>query len=161
MTMPTAAVAKTLSANIAARLQTITIANGYRTDIGKNVKRGKLKQTIDSIPCCFLIEGDEKLKDSSQTANMPARAKPALALLGQRYIMEAHLACDADNPNDAAHDAAIDIKTAMFSGDRTFGDIVINLNYAGKTIGRREDGVAVVPVYVQIDAWYSENLTAP
>ncbi len=157
-------VAKTLADAISDRLKTITTDNSdvtYLTDIGTKVSRGKLKVTIDSVPCIFLIEGDEKLLDDSGAANTPATMRPVAAKLRQRYIIEAHIACDPDNPNDAAHDAAEDIKRAMFKGDRTFGGIVRNLNYVGKTIGRREDGVAVVPVFVQIDAVFVEDLTAP
>lgn len=144
-------VAKELGIAIAARLAQIKVADGYLTDIGMRVYRGRRKLDPEMVPCVVLIEGDDRAQDS--TAKNVA--------LSQRYIAEAHLACDPDNPNDAAHDAIEDLKTVVWAGDITFGKRVRSVSYQGRAIGAREDGLAIVSGRIEFDVLFAENLAAP
>lgn len=143
--------AKDIAAEISDRLATITVANGYVTDIGTSVYRGR--RTLDEamLPCIVLVEGPDQVNEQLRTQ----------AKLAQRYSIEGHAICDADNPSDMGHDIIADLKKALFNGDRTFGGPVRNIEYRGRNIVTREDGFNAVAASVDIDMTYSENLAAP
>lgn len=147
--------AKELGQFIADRLRGITVANGYRTDIGLKVYRGRRNIEMSSdTPCLVLIEGLDNVRDRN----------PSAALVSQEFAVSAYLKCDPDDPNDAAHDACYDIKRALFTIKRpsntpNFEGRVKDVVYAGKQIGTRADGEAVVQAVVNFDVVYSESLT--
>jgi len=148
--------ASDIAAELAARLATITKANGYNTDIGLHVFRGKRRLDEEHhLPCVVLVEGNDTPADDSGTN----------ASLNQRYLFEAHDACDPDHPNDKAHLIIADLKRAIFSGEPKHG---LRLNgkakqvaYKGRTIGAREDGAAIVFAGIHIDVLYTEDLANP
>lgn len=145
------AAARDVAAALAARLGQITKANGYHTDIGLRVYRGRRKLDMAKIPCVVLGEGDDEVQANSlRNANIK-----------QTYVFEALHACDPDNPNDTAHDLIEDLKRAIFSGDTTFGRTVRSLEYRGRLISPREDGAALVAASIEITAGFVEDLTAP
>ena len=79
-------------------LRTITIANGYLTDIGaQRVFRGRRKIDDDHVPCAVLVEGDDKVIGTGVPPNLN---------ISQSYVVGGYVKCDPDNPNDAAHLAA-------------------------------------------------------
>lgn len=143
--------ASTIAAAISARLATITVANGYSTDIGLTVFRGRRKLDESHIPCAVLVEGDDRID----------AAKRDEVKTVQQYFIEGHAECDPDNPNDTAHLILADIKRAVFGGDTTFGNTVRNLNYAGRSIQPREDGLAIVSASIEIGAEFVEQLSNP
>ena len=138
---------------VAERLALITKANGYETDIGTRLFKGRRAVDESAVPCCVLIEGNDTPTDR------PGRL-PAVSIR-QRYVIAAYVTCDPNNPNDAAHEAIRDIKRAMFNGDGNFGGKVLKVTYAGRDIGPRADGVPVVFVTVDVDVDYVEDLTNP
>lgn len=142
-----------ISAAIYARLTAITQANGCETDIGLRVFRGRRNVDESAVPCAVLIEGTDTPTD--RPGKLPTAA------IRQRYVIAAYVACDPNNPNDAAHAAIRDIKRAIFAGDGDFGGRVIRVTYQGRDIGPRADGVPVVFVTVDIDVEYVEDLTNP
>lgn len=143
-------------------LQGITTANGFQTDIGERVFRGRLKHDEDRVPYSTLIEGEDKVTSQGVQTEI---------VVDQDFIIGAYLPCDPDNPNDAAHKAIRDIKKAVFSsglarrsggpGSRgqTHG-LVKELTYGGKDIGPRSDGKAIVYAVVYFTIKYPENLLA-
>lgn len=145
--------AKTLAATLTARFATITVANGYLTDIGLRGFRGKLLLDETQVPCFVIREGDDAVQEQTRTK----------ARILQRYAVEGHDVCDPDNPNDKAHDILRDIKACMFSpsADRTFGGVVRNVFYRGRVIGPRDDGIAFVSASVEFDLEFAEELTDP
>lgn len=143
------------------RLAEITIANGYLTDIGNQVFRGKIKIDESDVPCVVLDEGGDKLKGDAAPSNMPGTMKLKPVQLLQRYHVSGHMHCDPDHPNDTAHLMLADLKKAVFSGDRTLSGVVRNISYIGRDIGRREDGLALVAAVVAFDCEFTEDLTAP
>lgn len=143
--------ASTVAAAIDARLAEITVAGGYLTNIGAKRFRGRRALPKDAPPCVVLVEGDDIVR-GEQGPHVK---------LDQVYILEGWVACDPDNPNDAAHEVLADLKRAIFSGDRTFGRLVRELHYRGRTIGVRPDGSAVVSANIEIAVEFAENLADP
>lgn len=154
-----------LALAFAERLTTIRVANGYATDIGATVFRGKGRIDVANLPCAVIYEAGDKIGDDNQTPGRPGdgnvNIRMADVILAQRYFFEGHMACDADHPNDAAHAIIGDLKKALFNGDRSFGKLVRRLQYKGRAIGRREDGQAFINASIVIDAEITENLANP
>lgn len=143
--------AVTIANEITARLAAISIANGYNTEIGARVYRGKRRLVEDDVPGCVLIEGDD----------IPQGDALRSVSIEQRYIIEAHAQCDVNNPNDMAHLLIADMKKAIFSVDPSFGRMVKRIAYKGRTISPREDGTAIVAAGIEIAVWFVEDLTSP
>jgi hypothetical protein len=133
------------------RAATITVENGFATDVGTTVFRGKRRLADEDLPCIVLFEGPDRVEDKS-TKHVK---------LAQRYTLEAHHACDPDNPNDRAHELISDMKRAIFAGDRTLGRTVKSIDYAGRAIGTREDGASFVFASIDFEVVFSEDLTDP
>lgn len=142
-------------------LASITVVNGYETDIGLQVYRGKRKIDEDAVPCAVLIEGE----DAPTSTQGPASQK-----ITQSYVLGGYAKCDPDNPNDVAHQIISDIKKAVFTfvpanraeeirGSTTFGGCVKEVRYKGRDIGPRADGVPIVFAVVHIDVDFVEQLT--
>lgn len=140
-------------------LGTIKVANGYHTDIGATVYRGRLKHDEDRVPYCVLIEGEDRPQE-----NDGGRLDVTLE---QDFVLGAYVLCNVDNPNDAAHLAIKDIKKAVFSSDlarrpiagaRGANGRVKSLSYRGKDIGPRADGKNIVFAVVHITVTFAENL---
>ena len=140
-------------------LGTIKVSNGYNTDIGATVYRGRLKHDEDRVPYAVLIEGEDRPQE-----NDGGRLDVTLE---QDFVLGAYVFCNVDNPNDAAHDAIADIKKAVFSsnlarrpvaGARGANGRVAKLSYRGKDIGPRSDGKNIVFAVVHISVTFAENL---
>lgn len=144
-------IAATLAQALTDRLETITVANGYMTDIGLRVFRGKRRLDEQHIPCTILLEGDDRPTGSALRSTS----------IAQTYIIEAHANCDPDNPNDTAHKMIRDMKKAIFGADPFFGRTVKKIEYMGRTISPREDGLDVVAAGIEIELTYVEDLTNP
>lgn len=141
-----------LARAVAARLAGITAAGGYLTDIGARVFRGRLRLDPSALPCCVLVEGEDRLLSVS------ARHEVKLAV---PLLVEGHAACDPNNPNDAAHAIIADLKRALFAEPANLGGLAREIRYAGRSIGAREDGLSQVSAVVEIEIDYVENLRAP
>lgn len=140
----------------------ITKANGYETDIGLHVFRGKRKIDDSHVPCAVLIEGEDKPGETQG---------PASQQITQSYVLGGYAECDPDQPNDTAHQIIADIKKAIFtvadptraeaiSGSTTLGGRVKSVTYEGRDIGPRADGVPIVFAVVHISVVFVEQLTA-
>ncbi|WP_315127204.1 hypothetical protein [Comamonas antarctica] len=153
--------ASQIAQHLTTLLEGITKANGYKTDIGNFVMRGKRKIDDTQVPCAVIIEGEDK-PTSFQG--------PASQKITQSYVLGGYDHCDADHPNDRAHEILSDIKRAIFTvenqtrqqqlaGTHTFGGRVKAVTYRGRDIGPRADGVAIVFAVVHIDVEFVEQLT--
>ena len=136
---------------IAALLAGIRTANGYNTDAGIRVYRGRRAVDEDEIPCLTLIEGEDSVIDANDRQ----------VSLAVPYSIEGHTACDAENPNDAAHVLIADIKRAIFSADNRLGGLVKDIRYTGRIMAPRTDGASIAVVSVGIEARLVENLAQP
>lgn len=141
-------------------LSQITIANGYETDIGVRVFRGRRKIDDSHVPCAVLIEGEDTPTSTQGSASQK---------ITQAYVLGGYAPCDPDHPNDTAHQIISDIKKAVFtvvnpnrqeqiSGTTTFGGRVKAVNYKGRDIGPRPDGIPIVFAVVHIDVEFVEQL---
>lgn len=145
--------AEDIALEISARMATITEANDYETNIGSTVYRGKRKVEDDATPCSVLVEGADTVTD--RPGKLPSAA------ISQAYVLGGYKACDPDNPNDAAHAMIRDLKKAMFRDGGNFGGKVRKVDYRGRDIGPRTDGVAIVFALIEIAVEYVEDLTNP
>lgn len=136
------------------RLQTIRKPNGFETDIGQRVYKGRRNVDESQVPCLILIEGADTPTDR------PGRL-PSVAIT-QTYVVAAYVnVANPDNPNDDAHKALRDIKRAVFKDNATLDGKVLRVKYAGRDIGPRADGVPVVFVTVDLEVEFVEDLTNP
>lgn len=132
-----------------ARLQAVQVANGFNTDAGLRVYRGR--RTFD-------FEGDYPVFSVWSPENTPAdnrhNERHDLTL---SVVVEGHALADLDNPNDAAQDLLGDIKQALFlAADRTMGNLVADLRWTAEATEVPEDGGQVVSVRVFAEASYPE-----
>jgi hypothetical protein len=153
-------VAKEIGTALSVKLAEIRTVNGFNTEIGYKVFKGRRSLDDKAIPCVVLAELADNAADST--------AHGKIITVAQRYTMEAHIPCDPNNPNDAAHDVIEDIKKCVFAGlsdinntGRFFSDKVKTLKYVGKAILPRQDGTAFVGASVTVEVVFKENLTAP
>jgi hypothetical protein len=150
-------VESTLAGRIAERLALINVDDGYATDIGTTVFKGKLKLEESELPAVVLIEDDTRVEETS-VSRQSEKSKTV-----QRYLLIGHDVCDPDDPNAKAYLMLADLKRTIFSGDRTFGEIVRpnDLIYVGRRIATRENGSNVVSAAIMIDCKFVEDLTDP
>lgn len=152
--------AKEIGTALAANLATILSTNGYKTDMGLRVYKGRRSLDDSLIPCVVLAELPDQVADAVQHGTQ--------ILVTQQYVMEAHVPCDPNNPNDAAHDAIEDMKRLVFQGlkevgnlGRFFSDKIKTMKYVGKAILPRQDGTAYVGAALTIECTFRETLTSP
>lgn len=143
---------------IATRLATITTVNGYATNIGGKVLRGRRRLDKSHLPCAVVIERDDEVKAEQVLAKRVHQAKVAC-----RLLLEGHAECDADNPNVVGHQIIADIKKAIFGSVISYGsdDAVLGIHYAGRSIAPREDGTDVVAAAVEVMLEFVETLSDP
>lgn len=144
--------ASDIALELASRLATITVANGFNTDIGLRVYRGRRDIAVESLPCTVLAELEDVVEDRSGR-------KGHLVKLSQVYAIEGHDLCDADHPNDKAHLVIKDLKRAVFGAPFTLQ--VAAVDYRGRTIGVRNPGLNAVPAAIRISVQFSEDLATP
>ena len=154
--------ARDIAAYLSDLLAGITQANGYETDIGLRVFRGKRRIDDDAPPCAVLLEGEDTPGETQGNASQK---------IAQAYVLGGYAPCDPDNPNDVAHQIISDIKRVVFSrkdltraeqiqGTTTLGGRVKSVNYKGRDIGPRTDGAAIVFAVVHIEVEFVEQLDA-
>lgn len=138
---------------ISARVQQISIASGYQSDIGLKTLRGRRRLDPSQIPCAVIIERDDQVEQQSL-----GKAK-----ITTRFIIEGHAKCDPDNPNDTGHTLIADIKRAVFTNPRLIygSNKAIALSYKGRSIAPREDGIDVVSAAVEVAVSFVEDISNP
>lgn len=141
---------------ITTRLSAISVVGGYETNIGATIFRGRRKLPgDDEPPCIVVIEGDDEVEATS------GRTTGAMVKVNQDYMIDAFDVCDPNNPNDKAHAMIRDVKRAIFKDGRTLGGTVVEVEYLGRDIGPRPDGVALVQARVAIRVSFAEDLANP
>ncbi|XZG69241.1 hypothetical protein ACTSKR_11315 [Chitinibacteraceae bacterium HSL-7] len=125
---------------IAARLAAIRQADGFHTDIGQRVFRGRVAFEPDQLPCAVLVEKDDVVLEQKRRA----------VKQGLGYMLIGYARCDPAHPNDTAHQIVADLKRAIFSDTALLHDKVRDLEYVGRSIMPRDDGAAIVSAVVEI-----------
>lgn len=147
--------AEDISNALFARMQGISIAQGYETDIGVTAFKGRRYIDEPMVPCSSLIEGDDKVMDSAQ-----GKSK-----LLQKYLLEGYAFCDPDHPNVVGHKILRDLKRAVFAEatgkPATLGGAVKEVVYLGRVIAPRADGTNIVMAAIEVGVEYAELHTQP
>jgi hypothetical protein len=144
-------IAKDISIAVSERLLNIRLANGYNTECGTRVFRGRRRLDESVVPCIIIAEINSKFVDGTRTN----------VRVTTRYVIEGHSICDPNDPNDVGHDIVGDIKKAIFNGDLRFGGDVRSISFVSQNIAPREDGVSIVSASVEVDLVFSEDLSSP
>lgn len=141
--------AEEVGAEFYARLSGIRTANGFETEIGTTVWRGRRKiPADDEVPVCIITEGDD---------TPGSQANKTSQQITQTYVLDAFDVCDPNNPNDKAHAMLRDLKKAVFEPDGMMSGKVRKLSYIGRDIGPRPDGAGFVQVRIVVEAEFVEN----
>lgn len=148
-----------VAAIIYERMQGITVANGFETNMGLTIFQGRVKvadeQVIKAEVCASIIEGIDVPEDQRLLGSAPE------VKLEQRYGLVGYSVCDPDAPNEAAHRMLRDMKRAIWRNDATFDGAVKAVRYRSRDIGPRADGVNIVMALLEFGVVYVENLTKP
>ena len=151
-------IANDFAVEISNRMAAVSITNGFDTDIGLRVFRGRRRLDENQLPCAVLIE-----RPDAATKQSLGKVK-----VTRKYVLEGHAACEPDNPNDAGHKIISDLKRAIFTGNITIdGRLTANgqkaflLEYEGSSIAPREDGISVVSANIEVSIEFVEDLSNP
>lgn len=125
----------------------ISTANGFHTNVGVRVFRGRRRLDDDTPPCIVIAELEDTVVEQTRTQ----------AHVQQVYAIEAHDVCDPDHPNDKCLLIIQDLKKAIFQ-DPTMGRAVKKIAYRGRTIGPRDEGNSLCFAAIRISVDYTENL---
>lgn len=142
-----------VAAELASRLASIKKSNGYHTDIGVRVLRGRRKIDDNVVPCAVLVEGLDEVT--------PHQSRIPQADITQGYVLVGYDECHPDHPNDKAHLILKDLKRAVFCDGMTLDSKVRKVEYKGRDIGPRADGVGIVCASIEIEVKYVEDLQNP
>lgn len=146
-----------VAAIVSERMARIKIADGFETDIGQKIFRGRRKVSEDQVGtgCVSIIEGTDDVREQLGGRLAEARIK-------QLYGLVAYLRLRSDEePNDAAHRALRDMKRVIWAGDATFGGKVRAVSYRGRDMGLRDDGVDIMVAVLEIEVEFVETLITP
>lgn len=151
--MTTLNTASEIASELALRMASVTKANGYFTDAGTRILRGRRHIDDSKVPCIVIAEGLD------QVTQHPSRLTQAEIF--QTYMLIAYHECHPDHPNDKAHELLKDLKRAVFGDGITLGGKVRRVEYKGRDIGPRSDGVGIVCASIEIEVKFIEDLTCP
>lgn len=147
-----------VSAIVSERLSQISKANGFETDCGTRIFRGRRKvekEQVGTTGCILILEGRD-------IPEQQIGGRLAQVLLLQEYGIVAFVPIEGtEEPNDAAHRALRDMKKAIWKSDATFGQQVKEVRYQARDIGVREDGTNHVEVLLEIGVVFVESLITP
>jgi hypothetical protein len=137
--------ANTIAEVLKSRLESVRKANGYYTNAGRRVYRGK--RQLPEADCATLFESEED-------AGNP-RGEPYTAVAVAHFVAEAAVECDPDNPDIAGHKLVADLCRALFGGSPNLDGLLESpLTYTGRAIQPRVDGQSLVNVQIKLDATY-------
>lgn len=95
---------------LTARLQTITVANGYQVDIGDNVFRGRgVFGNETPLPCLSILEVPIPLDQLPPPSDAPVSSG------GWELVIQGWVKDDKENPTDPAHVLLADVKRCLSS----------------------------------------------
>jgi hypothetical protein len=142
---------------IKTRLLGIRLTSGSETDIGRTVFMGRRKHPgDDEPPCVVVLEGEDDVDDTA------GKRLNAQIKVRQTYVIDGFDVCDPNNPNDKAHAMIRDIKRSLFTkNNRMLDGKVFSVDYLGRDIGPRPDGVALVQARVIVAVTFVEDLSNP
>lgn len=137
------------------RLEKILIADGYNTDAGLNVYRGRTSFDVNDpslLPALSVFDESEEAGPPHDERNDETLT---VAIVG-------HALVDPYFPADGAHDLIADIKqAALVYTDKTLGHLATIMEYAGRETKFPDDAGNVVTVTVVLKIQYPEKYGDP
>lgn len=141
---------------IQARLETISPANGYQTDIGARVliDPDAADMSNEAAPVTRLFE--------TEAENISQQPNRNQCLMKTLFIIETQHAVEGVNPTEAAHMAIADIIRAVFgTDDRTLDSRAREVRLEGYRIVAPEAGSRHVLAQVRGSHVYVNHFNAP
>jgi hypothetical protein len=142
-------------AALKARLEQISVANGYWTNAAGHVHHGRVEVTADDV-----------LSGTAVLALIPGRATKREG--GRRMLLDLPLAiqglvpADPVNPLDSVEPILADIKRAFFlPADEQLGGLVTHVAYVGESVTDRVSGGTLAGVEVEANVVYWEQYGLP
>lgn len=144
---------------VVSRVKLITKANGYCTDAGKEIFKGRVQLfEQDELPAITILEGDEQVLDRSYEKT---KLRYELSITGAAKATP-------KNPLDSAHELLGDLKKALFPTDALkdtgfdrLNGLVTKFEYNGRSMAAREDGSKTSYCTVFIAVEYVETPGTP
>lgn len=126
-------IAEQIIAALKSRAETIFIANGYRTDAGAHVFRGRQSLDVDDLPCVILWPG-EMTEIERHVGSTRARWELAI-------VIEAVITADPNAPGTLADALCADLMLGLVGElDETLGGLTTALHIDGLRTDPRDDG---------------------
>lgn len=143
------------------RLGAIRRVDGFATDAGLNVSRGRPAVAGGAEEALDVFELEDQIEkqrvDGSGASDCTAVDTDLLLPIN----IEGYAVVAADQHMEVGHALVSDIKRAVFGGDMTWGGLATHTHYIGRTIDRRAEGANAVTVLVQIRIGCVEDLANP
>lgn len=151
--------ANDIAQRIVERLSDIRTAEGYETDAGLNVFRGR--KAVPELPAIVLFELEDLVEDQAADGSGHPAGVAVNAGLLLPFDIQALAACEPAQHMTTGHALVADIKRAVFGGDMRWGGLATHTRYIGRSIEPRTDGDTTVSVLVQIRVGIVEDLARP
>lgn len=151
--------ANDIAQGIITRLSAITRADGYATDAGGSVYRGR--KAVPAVPALVLIEPEDLIESQALDGSSDPAGRVINAQIMLPFDIQGIASCEPDEHMSVGHALVADIKRAIFSSDLRFGGLATHTRYVGRVIDPRADGDTTVNVMVQIRVGIVENLANP
>lgn len=146
-------VAKRIVQTLATRLGVVQVANGYNTDAGLRVFRGRrsFDASTVTLPVLSVWNPESEPDEMYHAERLDMTAS---------VVVEGFAVADVNAPNDTAQDLLGDIKQALFlhetTADQTVNGLAVQIRFRGEVTQVPEEGATVVSVLVRADVFYPE-----
>jgi hypothetical protein len=137
---------------IVARLQGVTVANGYQTDAGLDVGLGRATRD-DGYH--YVIAADDAVPESQQGV----KVKTVMEI-----VIEGYAPADLTNPSIEGRKVLADAERAIFADQDNrlpIADIGASLAWGGNSLDYRKDGSDIEICTVTVRATFTKDLTNP
>ena len=140
------------------RLQTIQIANGYQTNIGYKVNRGRVHAIdySDGIPFLFVGDVTQTNIQENKAVEVPQIKVDLFIEIGCFYLRPTET--PPQNPHDLGRTIIADITKALFS-EKLFDSH--RVDYIDTPIDTEDAGTKYVSTFVNLKVNYLLNLCNP
>ena len=151
--------ANDIALHIVERLEHILQADGYETNTGLNVFRGR--KAVPSLPALVLFEPEDLCESQAADGAGDTTGAAVNAAILLPFDIQGLAECDPATHMAVSHALVADIKRVVFGGDIRWGGLATHTRYIGRTIEPRADGDTTASVVVQIRVGMIENLAQP
>lgn len=146
----TDSVAKLIILEVSSRCLQVKVVNGFHTDAGLYVFRGRtsFNADVDPFPCMSIFAHEDDPIDNTHADRLD---------LTLNISVEIHSLVNSNNPLDLSEDLVADVKKAvLLLGNRNMGGLCEDIRYAGRRELVTEDGSNIASVQVHFEVRYPE-----